>query len=86
MNALCITVQPAYGEAIEFRSTGLHEDYESTVNGYTGELIVERVAYGPRGTDEWARLGATVVAAWGDTAWRSVTRHNSVVSPSTADQ
>ena len=73
---LCVTVTTSRGEDVEFKSTGLHEEYLETVNGYTGELIIERVEYGPRGTDEWARLGASVVAAFDSTGWRSVTRHN----------
>ena len=81
-NSLCVTVVPAFSEALEFRSTGLHEEYLETINGYTGELIVERVEYGPRGTDEWARLGTAVVAAWDTTSWRSVTRLNPVAQPS----
>jgi len=71
-NTLRITVTPHHGEAVEFHSTGLHEDYSYTVNDYTGELIVERIVYGPRGTDEWARASTTVVAAWPDAQWQSV--------------
>ena len=43
-----------------FFSTGLDEDYTYTYNDYTGELTIERVAYGPRGTDEWARTSAEI--------------------------
>lgn len=60
-----------------FSATGLHEDYTFTYNEYTGELTVERVAYGPRGTDEWARTSAVVVAAWPADGWISVTTFNS---------
>ena len=75
--SLRITVVDTNQDSHEFISTGLHEDYEYQANQYTGELIVERVAYGPRGTDEWARLSATVIAAWHDSTWRSVTLHSS---------
>ena len=60
-----------------FFSTGLDEDYTYTYNDYTGELTIERVAYGPRGTDEWARTSAVVVAAWPADGWVSVTLFNS---------
>lgn len=61
----------------QFNSTGLNEDYTYTYNEYTGELTVERVAYGPRGTDEWARTSSVVVAAWPSDSWINVTLFNS---------
>ena len=75
-NTLCVTVLDAAGQEHKFFSQGLHEEFSYTFNDYTGELTVERVEYGPRGTDEWARIEAVVVAAWPTGAWRSVTRHN----------
>jgi hypothetical protein len=59
-----------------FTSTGLDETYEYAVNEYTGELTVERVEWGPRGNDAWARLGSRVVAAWTPDRWRRITRVN----------
>lgn len=72
---LRISVSDSYGEEHFFHVTGLHEEYEFAVNGYTGELVVERVSYGPRGNDEWARLSSVVVATWPDGFWKSVTQH-----------
>jgi hypothetical protein len=71
-----ITVVDVRGADHEFVPTGLHEDVEHHLNIYTGELTVERVEYGPRGNDEWARLGSQVIAAWPSDGWRSITRHN----------
>ena len=71
---LRISVKDSNGEDHTFASTGLHEDYEFNANTYTGELIVSRVKYGPRGTDEWARLSSVVVAAWASGQWASVTQ------------
>lgn len=73
---LRVTVTDRGDVSHEFASTGLHEDYEFTVNGYTGELTVDRVEYGPRGADAWARRSSTVVAAWPAEGWASVTQHN----------
>ena len=73
---LRVTVTDAGGHDHAFSSTGLHEDYAFAVNDYTGELTVERIEFGPRGNDEWARTSAVVVAAWPTDAWRSVTKHN----------
>jgi hypothetical protein len=70
-----IRVEAIDGDIATFASTGLHEDYEYSVNIYTSELIVERVTYGPRGEDAWARRSSTVVAAWPDGAWTSVTQY-----------
>lgn len=72
---LRITVTDSHGEEHFFFVTGLHEEYEFAANGYTGELIVERVSFGPRGNDEWARVSSVVVASWPDGLWQSVTRH-----------
>lgn len=72
---LRIEVTDSKEEVHVFSSTGLHEDYEFDANIYTGELIVSRVAYGPRGTDEWARTGSVVVAAWPDGDWKCVTQY-----------
>jgi hypothetical protein len=69
-----IKVTDRAGKEHLFASTGLHEDYEFSANVYTNELTVSRVKFGPRGTDEWARLGTVVVAAWGDGQWASVTQ------------
>jgi hypothetical protein len=69
-----IIVKDATGEEHAFASSGLHEDYEYQANIYTNELMVSRVKYGPRGTDEWARESATVVAAWPSGQWASVTQ------------
>ena len=71
-----ITVFDARGATHSFRPAGLHEDVDYHLNIYTGELTVERVEYGPRGNDEWARLGSQVIAAWPSDQWGSVTRHN----------
>ena len=71
-----LEVVDVQGVAHPFASTGLDETYEHAINEYTGELIVERVEWGPRGNDAWARLGSRVVAAWADDRWRSVTRVN----------
>jgi len=71
-----ITVVDVRGADHEFVPAGLHEDVEHHLNIYTGELTVERVEYGPRGNDEWARLGSQVIAAWPVNGWRSITRHN----------
>jgi len=70
-----ITVVDVRGATHPFVPAGLHEDVDYQLNGYTGELTIERVEYGPRGNDEWARLGTRVIAAWPSTGWRSVTRH-----------
>ena len=71
-----ISVVDVRGGEHPFRGEGLHEDIDYHLNIYTGELVVERVEYGPRGNDEWARLGTQVIAAWPADQWRSVTRHN----------
>ena len=71
-----ITVIDASGATHPFSPAGLHEDVDYHLNGYTGELTVERVEYGPRGNDEWARLSSQVIAAWPTDQWRTVTRHN----------
>ena len=75
---ICVT--PHDAPVAEFYSTGLHEDYTFTYNDYTGELTVERVEYGPRGNDEWARTSAVVVAAWPTDRWESVTLFNPAAS------
>lgn len=77
--SLRVTVTDASGDH-QFLSTGLSEDFTFTVNDYTGELMVERVSYGPRGNDEWARSSATVVGAWPADAWQKVTLHNGATS------
>lgn len=69
-----IVVKDPAGKNHAFESAGLHEDYEYLANIYTGELMVSRVKYGPRGTDEWARQSATVVAAWPAGEWVAVTQ------------
>lgn len=74
--SLRVTVTDRSDQKHHFQAAGLYEDYTFTVNDYTGELTVERVTYGPRGTDEWARTAATVIAAWPFGAWASVTRHS----------
>jgi hypothetical protein len=71
-----ITVVDTSGARHPFNPAGLHEDVDYHLNIYTGELTVERVEYGPRGNDEWARLGSQVIAAWPTEQWASVTRHN----------
>ena len=71
-----ITVIDVRGAEHPFLPAGLHEDVDHHLNIYTGELTVERVEYGPRGNDEWARLGSQVIAAWPRDQWRSITRHN----------
>ena len=71
---LRIAVTDSNGEGHAFVSAGLHEDFEYNANIYTGELIVSRVKYGPRGTDEWARISSVVVAAWSNGQWASVTQ------------
>jgi len=70
-----IVVVDMRGAEHPFAGRGLHEDVAFAINEYTGELIVETVGYGPRGTDQWARLGSQVIAAWPARQWRSVTRH-----------
>lgn len=77
---LTIVVTDIDGNQSAFASTGLHETYQYTYNDYTGELIVERIAWGPRGNDEWARTSAVVVAAWPSDGWSSVTFYNSDVA------
>lgn len=74
---LTLVVTDADGNQSPFASTGLHETYQYTYNDYTGELIVERISWGPRGNDEWARTSAVVVAAWPSDGWSSVTFFNS---------
>lgn len=69
-----IQVVDSNGETHFFASTGLHEDFNFDANIYTGALIVRRVKYGPRGTDEWAEQSSVVVAAWEDGNWSSVTQ------------
>jgi len=69
-----IVVTDISGVAHPFESAGVHEDYEYSANIYTSELMVSRVKYGPRGTDEWARQSSTVVAAWPSGQWLSVTQ------------
>lgn len=76
---LQLQVKDIDGEISSFASTGLHEVYTYTYNDYTGELTVERVSYGPRGTDEWARTAAVVVAAWPDGGWDSVTVYSGAI-------
>jgi hypothetical protein len=76
---IALTVSDVDGKQSTFASTGLHETYEFTYNEYTGELTVERVAWGPRGNDEWARTSAVVVAAWPTDRWSTVTLFNSAV-------
>jgi hypothetical protein len=71
-----ITVVDTRGARHPFVGAGLHEDVDYHLNIYTGELTVERVEYGPRGNDEWARLGSQVIAAWPADQWGAVTRHN----------
>ena len=71
-----ITVVDTHGATHPFVPAGLHEDVEHHLNIYTGELTVERVEYGPRGNDQWARLGSQVIAAWPADMWRTITRHN----------
>lgn len=71
-----ITVVDQRGARHPFLPAGLHEDVDYQLNIYTGELTVERVEYGPRGNDEWARLGSQVIAAWPADQWSTVTRHN----------
>jgi hypothetical protein len=71
-----ITVVDNGGASHPFVPAGLHEDVDYHLNIYTGELTVERVEYGPRGNDEWARLGSQVIAAWPADQWRTITRHN----------
>lgn len=70
-----IVVTDQAGQQHAFASSGLHEDYEYQANIYTSELMVSRVKYGPRGTDEWARQSSTVVAAWPAGQWVSVTQN-----------
>ena len=69
-----IIVTDSNGETHKFASTGLHEDYNFDANIYTGDLIVRRVKYGPRGTDEWAEQSSVVVGAWLEGNWSSVTQ------------
>jgi len=69
-----IIVTDSNGETHTFASTGLHEDFNFDANIYTGDLIVRRVKYGPRGTDEWAEQSSVVVAAWLEGLWTSVTQ------------
>ncbi|MEN9692573.1 MAG: hypothetical protein RLZZ330_217 [Actinomycetota bacterium] len=69
-----IIVTDSKGESHTFASTGLHEDYNFDANIYTGDLIVRRVKYGPRGTDEWAEQSTVVVGAWLEGYWTSVTQ------------
>jgi hypothetical protein len=69
-----IVVTESNGETHTFASTGLHEDYNFDANIYTGDLIVRRVKYGPRGTDEWAEQSSVVVAYWLEGQWESVTQ------------
>lgn len=71
-----ISVNDARAGWHAFRPAGLHEDIDHHVNIYTAELTIERVEYGPRGDDEWARLGSQVIAAWPADQWRDVTRHD----------
>jgi hypothetical protein len=71
-----ITVVDQRGARHPFLPAGLHEDVDYHLNIYTGELTVERVEYGPRANDEWARLGSQVIAAWPADQWSTVTRHN----------
>lgn len=71
-----ITVVDLGGARHPFVPAGLHEDVDYHLNIYTGELTVERVEYGPRGNDEWARLGSQVIAAWPADQWSTITRHN----------
>ncbi len=71
-----LEVVDVQGVAHPFASNGLDETYDYAVNEYTGELIVERIEWGPRGNDAYARLGTRVVAAWASARWRSVTRTN----------
>ncbi len=71
-----ITVVDARGAQHPFVPAGLHEDVDYHLNIYTGELTVERVEYGPRGNDEWARLGSQVIAAWPSDGWNAIIRHN----------
>ena len=75
-NAMRISVVDSAGLTHTFAATGLHEDYEFTANTYTGELIVERVSFGPRGDDEWARVRSVVVGAWPSGYWKSVTQYS----------
>ena len=75
-----LEVVDAQGVAHAFSSTGLDETYAYAVNEYTGELIVERVEWGPRGNDAWARLGSRVVAAWASDRWARVARANGAVA------
>ena len=69
-----IQVTDTEGEVHVFASTGLHEDFNFDANIYTGALIVRRVKYGPRGTDEWAEQSSVVVGSWADGTWTSVTQ------------
>jgi len=71
-----ITVVDARGARHDFVPAGLHEDVDYHLNIYTGERTVERVEYGPRGNDEWARLGSQVIAAWPTDGWSTISRHN----------
>jgi|DEB0MinimDraft_10_1074344.scaffolds.fasta_scaffold31179_3 hypothetical protein len=80
-----LEVVDAQGVAHAFSSTGLDETYAYDVNEYTGELIVERITWGPRGNDAFARLGATVVAAWASDRWARVTRTNGAVAGGAGD-
>ena len=75
-----LEVVDAQGVAHAFSSTGLDETYAYAVNEYTGELIVERIEWGPRGNDAWARLGSRVVAAWASDRWARMTRTNGAVT------
>ena len=75
-----LEVVDVQGVTHPFSSTGLDETYAYDVNEYTGELIVERITWGPRGNDAYARLGATVVAAWPSRRWARVTRTNGAVA------
>jgi hypothetical protein len=69
-----IQVLDTNGETHTFASTGLHEDFDFDANIYTGALIVRRVKYGPRGTDEWAEQSSVVIASWAAGTWISVTQ------------
>jgi len=73
---LLVSVTDRQGEVHQFVSTGPHETYDFRVNDYTNELMVDRIEWGPRGEDEWARISAVVVAAWPSDLWSSASRHN----------
>jgi hypothetical protein len=84
---LRVTVVDVAGEEHRFEATGPHEDYEAREDPSTGELVVDHVTYGHRGTATRARTGSQVVAAWPAGTWRTASRHSSVAAvPPTGEQ